>query len=421
MEFYHSLFYATPIFTFLILLEIIWGKVTGVDVYSNIPDALASLSSGIANIIVKTMGIYVTIIGYSWFLEHVSLFQVSPYSPWAWIITFVVIDFSGYWLHRWSHYNNFLWQTHLVHHSSEEYNLAVALRQSTSSLFEYGGFLLIPAAILGVPAEMIAVGSFIHLYMQYWYHTQLIGKMGFLDKIIVTPTNHRVHHAMNSIYIDKNFGQIFMIWDHLFGTYQAELDDVVPVYGITIPVRTWNPLKIDYMHWWTIVKDVWYAEKWTDRLNPWISKVGWRPEGHEQKYPLKKVQDLSDYNKYTTDISASLKIWSVLEVGLVSYPLTMIFFWMLSQGITDIEKVLFTLFLLFSIFTYTTTMEGKSTLSLNIIRFLLSFIIVILSLNNNFTFNLTAYALTPLFCGFYFISTVLSFFSQPLHGHHKLR
>ena len=99
----------------------------------------------------------------------------------------------------------------------------------------------------------------------------------------------------------------------------------------------------------------------------------------------------------------------------------MIFFWMLSQGITDIEKILFTLFLLFSIFTYTTTMEGKSTLSLNIIRFLFSFIIVILSLNNNFTFNLTAYTLTPLFCGFYFISTVLSFFSQPLHGQHKLR
>ena len=414
MEFYQSLFYATPIFTFLILLEMIWGKVSGIDVYTNIPDALASLSSGIANIIVKTMGIYITIIGYSWFLAHVSLFEISPYSLWAWIITFVAIDFSGYWIHRWSHYNNFLWQTHLVHHSSEEYNLAVALRQSTSSLFEYGGFLLIPAAFLGVPSEMIAVGSFIHLYMQYWYHTQLINKMGFLDRIIVTPTNHRVHHAMNPEYIDKNFGQIFMVWDYLFGTYQAELDDVPPVYGITVPAHTWNPFKIDYMHWWNILRDAWYAEKYMDKFNVFISKVGWRPEGHENKYPLKKVKDLSNFNKYNTDISFSLKIWSLFEVTLVSYPLTMIFFWMLTKGLTNLEKILFTSFLLFSIFTYTTTMEGKSTRFLHIIRFLFSFIIVILSLNNNFTFNLMTYTLTPLFCGFYFISTILTSFRKPL-------
>jgi len=414
MEFYQSLFYATPIFTSLILIEIIWGKVSGRDVYHNIPDALASLSSGIANIIVKTMGIYITIIGYTWFLNKVSIFTISPYLVWAWIITFVALDFSGYWIHRWSHRSNFLWQTHLVHHSSEEYNLAVALRQSTSSLFEYGGFLLIPAAILGVPPEMIAVGSFIHLYMQYWYHTQLINKMGFLDKIMVTPTHHRVHHAMNPEYMDRNFGQIFIIWDKMFGTFQPELDDVPAVYGITVPVRTWNPFKIDYMHWWSMLKDTWHAEKWTDKLKVWIRSTGWRPDGHAEKYPSGKVEDTSQLTKYSTEISLLLKLWSFLEVTLVAYPLTMLFFWMLGQGMSIEEKVLFTAFSLFSIFTYTTTMEGKSTRLLNMLRLFFSVGIILLSVNNNFSFNLLTYPLTPVLLGFYSISTMLSFIrSEP--------
>ena len=415
MEFYQSLFYATPIFSSLILIEIIWGKASGRDVYHNIPDALASLSSGIANVIMRTMGIYITIIGYTWFFNKVALFTISPYSVSAWIITFVVLDFSGYWIHRWAHRSNFLWQTHMVHHSSEEYNLAVALRQSTSSLFEYGGFLLIPAAIFGVPPEMIAVGSFIHLYMQYWYHTQLINKMGFLDKIMVTPTHHRVHHAMNPEYIDKNFGQIFILWDHLFGTYQAERDDVAPIYGITVPVRTWNPFKIDYMHWWSMLKDTWYAEKWMDKLNVWVRSTGWRPDGHAEKYPLGKVDDTSQFIKYSTEISLPLKLWSFFEVSLVAYPLTMLFFWMLGQGMSVQEKVLFTTFSLFSIFTYTTTMEGKSTRFLNMLRLFFSLGIVLLSVNNNFSFNLLTYPLTPILLGFYFISTILSFIRLEKH------
>tara|TARA_B110000467_G_scaffold62162_1_gene56744 strand:- start:10384 stop:11634 length:1251 start_codon:yes stop_codon:yes gene_type:complete len=409
MEFYQSLFYATPIFSSLILIEIVWGKVSGKDVYHNIPDALASISSGIANIIVKTMGIYITIIGYAWFFNRVAIFTISPYSVWAWVTTFVALDFSGYWVHRWSHRSNFLWQTHLVHHSSEEYNLAVALRQSTSGLFNYAGFLLIPAAIMGVPPEMIAVGSFIHLYMQYWYHTQLINKMGFIDKLIVTPTHHRVHHAMNPEYIDRNFGQIFMVWDYLFGTYQAELDDVPPIYGITVPVHTWNPFKIDCMHWWSMLKDTWYADRWIDKFNIWIRSTGWRPDGHAEKYPLSKVNDTSQLKKYNAEISFPLMIWSLLEVSLVAYPVTMLFFWMLAQGMSVEEKVLFTAFSLFSIFTYTTSMEGKSTRLLNIFRLFFSVSIVLLSINNNFDFNLLNYSITPVLLGFYSIATIFSF------------
>jgi len=146
-----------------------------------------------------------------------------------------------------------------------------------------------------------------------------------------------------------------------------------------------------------------------DKLNVWIRSTGWRPDGHAEKYPSGKVDDTSQFTKYSTEISLPLKLWSFLEVTLVAYPLTMLFFWMLGQGMSVEEKVLFTIFSLFSIFTYTTTMEGRSSRALNLIRLVFSLLIVILSVNNNFSFNLTTYALTPLLCGFYFISTILSF------------
>ncbi len=415
MKFYQSLFYAIPIFTILIFMEMVWGKLKNVSIYSNIADTLSSLSSGLANIIVKTMGIYVTILGYSWFLENFSLFQVQVYSLWAWIITFISIDLAGYWLHRWSHYNNFLWQTHLIHHSSEEFNLAVALRQSTTSFFEYGGFLLLPAAILGVPVEMITVGSFIHLYMQYWYHTQLINKMWILDRIIVTPSNHRVHHAMNPEYIDKNFGQILIIWDHLFGTYQKELEHIEPVYGITVPVKTWNPLKIDFIHWTTILKDAWNAEKWIDKFYLFFNKVGWRPLGHDEKFPIKKVKDVTKHDKYNTSVSLYLKILSTIEVVFIALPLTLIFFWMIENGITLTEKVFYSSFLLFSIFTYTTTLEGKSTRLLNSLRFTLSLILIYSSTKYYSTFDLLSYNISMIFVFFFLISTVSSFLIKPSH------
>ena len=164
------------------------------------------------------------------------------------------------------------------------------------------------------------------------------------------------------------------------------------------------------MHWWNMLKDTWYADKWMDKLNVWIRSTGWRPNGHAEKYPSGKVEDSSQLKKYSTEISLPLKLWSFLEVGFVAYPLTMLFFWMLAQGLSIEEKLLFTTFSLFSIFTYTTTMEGKSTRLLNTLRLLFYVGIVLLSINNNFTFNLLNYPLTPILLGFYSISVVFSFF-----------
>ena len=125
----------------------------------------------------------------------------------------------------------FFWNRHIIHHSSEEFNLSCALRQSISTIFRFSAILMIPAALLGIPAYIFAILAPIHLFMQFWYHTRVVNKMGILEYILVTPSHHRVHHAINPEYLDKNYSQIFIIWDKMFNTFQPELDDVKPVYG----------------------------------------------------------------------------------------------------------------------------------------------------------------------------------------------
>jgi hypothetical protein len=210
-----------------------------------------------------------------------------------------------------------------VHHSSEEFNLACALRQSISSFVKIFSFLLLPAALLGVPSVVIATVAPIHLFAQFWYHTRHIGRMGFLEKILVTPSHHRVHHAINKEYLDKNLSQIFIIWDKLFGTFQEELADVPPVYGITRPVRTWNPVRINFQHLWLLAKDAWRAGSTWDKLRIWFMPTGWRPRDVEEKYPVFKINDVYHFEKYNTPSTAGFTAWLwiqlVVLLALVSY------------------------------------------------------------------------------------------------------
>ncbi|MFN8807436.1 MAG: sterol desaturase family protein, partial [Bacteroidota bacterium] len=230
------LLFAMPAFLLLVLFEKWWGWRKGFDtVRTN--DMIASLSSGITNVTKDVLGLSVIVISYPWLLGKIALIHVP--SGWLTYLTaFVALDFAGYWVHRIAHEYNLFWNNHIIHHSSEEFNLACALRQSISSIVKIFAVFLIPAAALGVPANVIAVVAPLHLFAQFWYHTRHIDKMGFLEHIIVTPSHHRVHHAINSEYLDKNYSQIFIFWDKLFGTFQEELPNVPPVYGVTRPVRT---------------------------------------------------------------------------------------------------------------------------------------------------------------------------------------
>jgi len=167
---------------------------------------------------------------------------------------------------------------------------------------------------MGVPTQVIAVVAPLHLFAQFWYHTQHIGKMGFLENILVTPSLHRVHHAVNPEYLDKNLAAIFIIWDKWFNTYQVELDDVKPVYGITRPVQTWNPIKINFQHLWLLIQDAWRTKNIADKFTIWFKPTGWRPSDVEEKYPVDKIEDIYHFEKYNPKTSKSLQIWCWIQL-----------------------------------------------------------------------------------------------------------
>ncbi|MBK8558136.1 MAG: sterol desaturase family protein [Lewinellaceae bacterium] len=312
MELYGKiLLFAMPAFLALVLLEKWYGWYKGKDTLRSM-DMLSSLSSGVTNVVKDVLGLSIGILSYRWMLEHWSVYQIEA----GWLtfaVAFVVLDFQGYWVHRWAHQINFFWNKHAIHHSSEDYNLACALRQSVSSFVNLFTFFLLPCALLGIPTAVIAIVAPIHLFAQFWYHTQHIGRMGWLENIIVTPSHHRVHHAINPMYMDRNYGQIFIFWDKWFGTFQEELPSETAVYGITRPARTWNPIKINFQHIWLLARDAWRARSWWDKLRLWWMPTGWRPADVAERYPVHKIEDVYHFEKYEPRTSPAMKTWAWIQ------------------------------------------------------------------------------------------------------------
>ncbi|TAF56246.1 MAG: sterol desaturase family protein [Sphingobacteriia bacterium] len=303
---------AMPVFLLLVLAEKAWGWWRGKDTVKTL-DMISSLSSGITNVTKDVLGLSIALLSYEWMVSHWALVSIQA-NVFTYVVAFMALDFAGYWVHRIDHEYNFFWNAHIVHHSSEEFNLACALRQSISTFFRLFTIFLLPAALLGVPASVIAVVGPLHLFAQFWYHTQHIDKMGWLENIMVTPSHHRVHHALNPVYLDKNYGQIFIFWDKWFGTYQAELKDVPPVYGITRPVQTWNPIRINFQHLWLLVQDAWRTADWKDKFRLWLMPTGWRPADMALAYPVHKIEDPYHFNKYNTPANAVYQTWLWIQL-----------------------------------------------------------------------------------------------------------
>jgi alkylglycerol monooxygenase len=298
---------AMPLFLAFVLFEKWYGWKKGFETVRTL-DMISSLSSGVTNTTKDVLGISIAIISYEWLVQHIAVYHVQ--NSWLlYVIAFIALDFSGYWVHRLAHSVNFFWNNHIVHHSSEEFNLACALRQSISVFVRIYTVLLLPAALLGVPSKVIAIVAPLHLFAQFWYHTRHIDRMGLLEYIIVTPSHHRVHHAINPIYLDKNFGQVFIFWDRWFGTYQEELKDTPCVYGITRPVKTWNPIKINFMHMWLLIKDAWRTKDWKAKFTIWFKPLGWRPADVEVAYPVEKIKDVYHFDKYDTDAPKGMQVF----------------------------------------------------------------------------------------------------------------
>lgn len=347
---------AMPIFLVLVLFEKWYGWRRGFDTVRTM-DMISSLTSGITNVTKDVLKLSIGILTYGFLVKHLAIFEIK--ATWlTYVIAFLVIDFQGYWVHRWCHKINIFWNRHIIHHSSEEFNLACALRQSISGIFDMFAFLLIPAALVGVPKEVIAVVAPLHLFAQFWYHTRHIGKMGWLEQVIVTPSHHRVHHALNPEYLDKNLGQIFIFWDKWFGTFQAELDHVPPVYGITRPAATYNPVKINFQHAWLLLQDAWRTQNWWDKLRIWFMPTGWRPADVAAKYPVFKIEDPYHFEKYNPKAPQGLAAWSWVQLLVLLLFISYLFGNIAAIGSPDM--FIYGGFILLSVIAITELMDGNT-------------------------------------------------------------
>lgn len=346
---------AIPGFIVLMIIEAVYGWYTGKQTFRGF-DTISSLSSGYTNTIKDVLKLTIVVIGYSWLEGRISLIKIED-TIWVYVLTFIALDFAGYWSHRLAHTLNIFWNKHIIHHSSEEFNLACALRQTISNIFGIHAIFLIPAALIGLPPKVIATLAPIHLFLQFWYHTRHIPKLGLLEYIIVTPSLHRVHHAINPEYLDKNFSQIFIIWDRLFGTLQEELDDVPPIYGVKRAVNTWNPFKINFQHLWLLIQDAWRTEKWTDKLRLWFMPTGWRPEDVKIKYPVKIIDDPYSQVKFSTETTPKLLAWSWFQHAATFAMIIHMILYLADIGSPAI--FVYGVFILVSVYSYTSLMDRE--------------------------------------------------------------
>ena len=360
------LVFVMPIFLLLIVLEKLYSYYKGEKSDPNM-DSISSVSSGMVNSVKDVLGLSITLISYEFIVSKIAVFQIES-GIIIYLIGFIAIDFYGYWSHRLSHQINFLWNKHAIHHSSEEFNLACALRQPVSSFVNLFSFLLIPAALFGVPAKVIAIVLPIHLFLQFWYHTKHIKKIGFLEKILVTPSHHRVHHAINPEYMDKNHSQIFIFWDKIFGTFQEEMDSVPAVFGITRPAQTWNPFRINFQHLGLLLSDAWRAENWKDKIVIWFKPTGWRPENFEEKYPVKKITDVFHFEKYGQLYSKKLLFWTGFQAVITLLLMSYLYNSIALIGLPNV--FIYGAFIFCTVFSYTELMDNrKSALYWEVLRF----------------------------------------------------
>jgi len=299
---------AIPVFLLLIAVELVVARIRERDYY-RLNDALNDLSCGILQQLLEVFLKTALFAGYVVIYQRSRLFTVGMDSVPAWILCFLGVDFFYYWFHRASHEVNAIWATHVVHHQSEEYNLAVALRQGAFQGAMSWAFYL-PLAWAGFPPLMFLTLSSASTLYQFWIHTRAIGRLGVLEHVLNTPSNHRVHHGRNPKYIDRNHGGTLIVWDRLFGTYQAEEEE--PVYGITKPLASWNPLWANLHYWIELLDLARRTRGWADRLRLFVKPPGWRPPelGGYQAAP---EVDRASYRKWNVEPAPGMALYVLLQ------------------------------------------------------------------------------------------------------------
>ncbi|MGR6870729.1 sterol desaturase family protein [Pseudomonas sp. HK3] len=270
-----------------------YSHVKGLGLY-NLRNSLSCLACGAFTTTVEVFTKALLLLVYAYLFEHFAITK-HPDDSWiTWIAALVVFDFLWYWAHRVSHEMNILWGGHLPHHQSEEFNLTAGLRQGALQDVMYWPIYMLMAP-LGFSPEMFITHMLINKFYGFWLHTRTINKIPLIEGILATPSAHRVHHGMNDIYIDKNYGGIFMVFDRIFGTYQAETCDVI--YGVRKPCKTYNPISVHFEWLYCLWQDACLTKRYRDKIKIWFMPTGWRPKDIEQSQPRVK-RDLSGYVKF---------------------------------------------------------------------------------------------------------------------------
>ena len=356
--------YAVPFFLLAILIELAYGIIKKNNTY-RLNDAISSLFMGSlrsANkLIIISFGGYIF-----YFIEtHNDLWRMDASSPLVWIFAFIVYDFFYYWFHRMSHERQLFWASHVAHHQSEDYNLSTALRQTGTGAFVTWVFF-IPVFLIGVPSYVFISVASVNLIYQFWVHSEHIPKLGWYEKFFITPSNHRVHHAQNENYIDKNYGGVFIIWDRMFGTYKEE-DHETPIYGIRGKINTFNPIWANLHIYVKMINDIWHAQSWKEKFFVPFARTGWQPAS------LSIPADKDDFNpttfkKYNPEVPTKIKFYAFMQF----FTLSLVGLVLLESGTLNYQQLWVTISMMaFTMYCTSLWLDGKEGFTMEIARLVL--------------------------------------------------
>ena len=354
--------YAIPFFVLSMLIEWLYGLRKGRNTY-RINDTVGSLFMGTLRTASKLVLIGIGGAVFAAIEDHYALWRMDT-SHWAtWVFAFIAYDLCYYWNHRIGHERQIFWASHVAHHQSEEYNLSTALRQ-TSTGFLLSWLFYVPLFLMGVPAEAYVTVASANLIYQFWVHTEHVPKLGWFEWVFVTPSNHRVHHAQNDDYMDRNYGGVFILWDRLFGTFQEERDDEPCIFGIRGPLHTFNPLWANLHIYVGMVQDAWRTADWRDRLRVIGSRTGWRPQDVADRYPREKT-DLSHFVKYDPEVSTAVKTYALLQLLVTTTVGSALLF---VAGLSWLETAAAVGLMLFAMVCTGQWLDGRKPLGLELLR-----------------------------------------------------
>ncbi|MBB3210813.1 sterol desaturase/sphingolipid hydroxylase (fatty acid hydroxylase superfamily) [Herbaspirillum sp. Sphag1AN] len=305
--------YIIPVFFILMCVEFAYGYFTRRNTY-RLSDTISSLNQGLISQLVALVTQLFQIGVYAMVYKRVALFPNLAFwgTALGWVASIVLFDFFDYWLHRFGHENALGWAAHAVHHQSQEFNFSTALRQESAVAF-IGCVFYLPMAVMGIDPEQFGIAGLIVLVYQFWIHTEHIGKLGWFDRVFSSPSNHRVHHAVNDQYLDKNYGGMLVIWDRMFGTFAEEKEPCV--YGTRTRLDSWNPVWAVVSGYWQIAKTASTLPRWQDKLRVWFKHPGWYPEGVTASGPGFDLQQAEQ--RYDPPVSTHARFFAVVQFVLL--------------------------------------------------------------------------------------------------------